>query len=143
MLALTDARLICLVRSIARRLLRVALAGRWAAVVAALAVGCRHGLQPELSCPPRQPTCGRCSYVPLYAAQAYVAAQKSPAPALTSGQSVQRRQERVLLGAPRADDAAPGNLGKRRRHGPAEAARDDPPPPHSAERRVAKEWYRT
>src|SRR3546814_830116 len=54
-----------------------------------------------------QPTCGRCSYVPLYAAQAYVAAQKSPAPALTSGQSVQRRQERVLIGAPRDDDAAP------------------------------------
>src|SRR3546814_3221758 len=126
MLALTDARLICLVRSIARRLLRVALAGRWAAVVAALAVGCRHGLQPELSCPPRQPTCGRCSYVPLYAAQAYVAAQKSPAPALTSGQSVQRRQERVLIGAPRDDDAAPGNLGKRRRHGLAEAERADP-----------------
>src|SRR3546814_10519236 len=106
-------------RSRARRLLRVALAGRCAAVVAALAVGCRHGLQPELSCQPRQPTCGRCSYVPLYAAQAYVAAQKSPAPALTSGQSVQRRQERVLIGAPRDDDAAPGNLGKRRQIGRA------------------------
>src|SRR3546814_4656997 len=30
------------------------------------------------------------------------------------------------LGAPRDDDAAPGNLGKRRRHGLAEAERDDP-----------------
>src|SRR3546814_17025371 len=108
--------------------LRVALAGRCAAVVAALAVGCRHGLQPELSCPPRQPTCGRCSYVPLYAAQAYVAAQKSPATALTSRQTVQRRKERVLIRAPRADPAAPGHPGKHRRPSLAEAEPAHPPP---------------
>src|SRR5690606_34168238 len=62
-------------RSARLLVLRSALVGP-GAVITALSVGCRHRAV-RVSSLPHCPACGRRSYVPLYAAEPYGAAQKS------------------------------------------------------------------